>query len=75
MRAAPDEAPRPSAPFLVSEFDHVNDRGRAAGMTARLDPNTGFRQGKPVTWQTGWPRVLPLGPSGYVERITRRCAA
>lgn len=52
-RVADASGPRQSSLALGSvpglEFDDVNDRGRTAGMTARLDPNTGFRQGKPVT--------------------------
>jgi probable HAF family extracellular repeat protein len=47
-------------PYVVTEFVDVNERGQAAGTTGALDPKTGFPSGKPVIWQTGWPRVRPL---------------
>jgi probable HAF family extracellular repeat protein len=46
--------------WLIAEFVDVNDRGQAVGMTATLDPKSGFKHGKPVIWRTGWKRTRPL---------------
>lgn len=59
-RAAAPQLLGPRAPYVTTEFVDVNDRGQAAGLTASLDSKTGFPQGKPMIWQTGWPRIRPL---------------
>jgi hypothetical protein len=58
----------PRRPYLVTEFVDVNERGQAAGTMGALDPKTGFPLGKPVIWQTGWPRVRPLPLPGASRR-------
>ena len=47
-------------PNLIAEFVDVNDRGQAAGMTATMNPKTGFKVGQAVIWRTGWSSVRPL---------------
>ena len=50
----------PVRPNAIAEFVDVYDRGEAAGMSAALNPQTGFKLAQPMIWRTGWTSVRTL---------------
>jgi hypothetical protein len=58
----------PVRPNVIAEFVDVNDRGEAAGMSATLNPQTGFTLAQPVIWRTGWTSVRPVAAPAASRR-------